>query len=310
MSRQLIERYLVLAGIPRGPNSQAFVVDPANGNDGHTGLSFKDPLKSVTEAESRCVANRNDAVVMIGGPTADNPAAEIAWDKDFTHLVGLSTDLAGIGQRCRIVGTSALDLTPVVTFAATGCKVRNVQIYNGKDADTDSGAAVVSGSRNEFEHVLFAGMAHATPAARAGSYSLKLTGAENEFKRCAVGLDTIVRAAANAELWVSGAGAARNAFRTTRFLSASEEATKVLVKIDNMDRWIEFEDCIFQNFSANWAVALSNAFSITAAATHQVIMRGLNQLVGVTGWADTVTHMYSAAPVSNAGFGVAVNPTT
>ena len=31
---------------------------------------------------------------------------------------------------------------------------------------------------------------------------------------------------------------------------------------------------------------------------------------GVTGWADTVTHLYSAAPQSNAGFGVTVSPTT
>lgn len=310
MSRQLIEKYLVLSGIPRGPKSRAFVVDPANGSDNYDGFSFKQPLRTLTEAKSRLIANQNDAVVMVGGPTADTPAAAIDWNLGFTHLVGMSTDLAGVGQRCRIVGSASADLTPVITFSGDGCKVKNIQVYNGKDADTDSGAAIVSGNRNEFENVFFAGMAHATPAARAGSYSLKLTGAENEFKRCAVGLDTIVRAAANAELWVSGANAARNSFQKCRFLSASETAGKLMVLIDGMDRWIEFWDCIFQNFSVNWAASLTNCMSVTAVATHQIVKRGQNQLVGITGWGDTVTHMYSAAPAPNAGYGVSTQPTT
>ena len=303
-----IEKYLVLTGIPRGPKSKVYVVDPVNGSDNNRpGNSFQAPLQTVTQAEDMCVGDQHDAVVMISGDTADTPAAEIAWDKDYTHLVGLSSDLHGMGQRCRIVGTAALDLTPVVTFSGNGCKVRNIQVYNGKDANSDSGAAIVSGSRNEFRNMFFAGMAHATPAARAGSYSLKLTGSENLFERCAIGLDTVVRAAANPELWVSGS-AARNAFVKSRFLSYSETAAKMLVLIDGMDRWIEFEDCIFENFSVNWATTLTNAFNISVATTHQVIMRGKNQLIGFTGWSDVLTHIYSAEPVPNTGFGVSVNP--
>jgi hypothetical protein len=309
MSRQMIERYLTLAGIPRGPKSQWFLVDPVNGKDNYNGVSFKTPLQTLEEAENRCVANQHDTVIMLSGATADNPTASIAWDKSYTHLIGFSSNLHGVGQRSRIVGTSTLDLTPVITFSGDGCIVKNLQIYNGKDADTDSGAAVVSGSRNEFENVFFAGMAHATPAARAGSYSLKLTGSENLFKRCAIGLDTVLRAAANPELWVSGS-AARNAFLRSRFLSYSETAGKHLVLIDGMDRWIEFEDCIFQNFSVNWANTLTNAFVVSASATHDIIFRGQNQLKGFSGWGDVVSHMYNAAPVPAAGFGVSTQPTT
>lgn len=301
--------YVALHGIPRGPKSAIYIVDPVNGNDSNPGVTFQRPLKSVAAAYAKCTSGEHDVVLFVSGATADNPAEALTWSKDYTHLIGMSSDLPGVGQRCRIVGTSALDLTPVVTFSGSGCIVRNIQFFNGKDANSDSGCVIVSGSRNEFTNCFFAGMAHATPAARAGSYSLKLTGEENLFDRCTIGLDTIVRAAANAELWVS-TGAARNTFRRCKFQSYSETAGKFLVKIDGMDRWIEFEDCIFQNFSVNWAATLGNAFNITAATTHQVILRGLNQLVGVDGWADTVTHVYSAAPVSNAGFGVAVNPTT
>jgi hypothetical protein len=256
------------------------------------------------------VADQHDVVVFISGDTGNALSAALTWSKDYTHLIGLSSDLPGVGQRCRVTGSAAADLSVLVTFSGNGCIVRNIQFFNGGDADADAGAVIVSGSRNEFRNCFSAGMGHATPAARAGSYSLKVSGAENLFDRCAIGLDTIVRAAANPELWLAS-GATRNVFHRCRFLSYSETAAKVLVLAeDGIDRWTEFEDCIFQNFSVNWAVSLTNAFSVTAAATHQIILRGQCQLVGVTGWADTVTHIYSAAPVSNAGFGVAVNPTT
>jgi len=58
-------------------------------------------------------------VIALSGDTADNPSAAVAWDKDYTHLVGLSSDLPGLGQRTRVVGTAAIDLTQVVTFSGT-----------------------------------------------------------------------------------------------------------------------------------------------------------------------------------------------
>jgi hypothetical protein len=284
-----IEKYLVLTGIPRGPKSRIFFVDPVNGSNNNTGTSWLAPLATLTAAYALCVDAQHDVVVMLSGATADNPAAAITWSKNYTHLIGLSSNLPGVGS---------------------GCIIRNIQFYNGKDANSASYCVDVTGSRNEFKNCFFAGMAHATPAALAASYSLKVAGDENLFDDCAIGLDTIVRAQSNCELYLAS-GAARNVFRHCRFLSYSETAAKVLVLAEEgIDRWNEFDECIFQNFSVNWAQPLNNAFSVTASSTHQIILRGLNQLVGVTGWADTVTHIYSAAPVSNAGFGVTVSPTT
>ena len=303
--------YLATCGIPRGKNSQVFIVDPQIGSDSNTGLSFDDPLLTLSAALAKCTTNQNDTVILVGGPTALNPAATVTWNKDFTHLVGMSADLPGVGQRARIVGTTTTDLAEVITFIGSGCIVRNIQIYNGSDADADKGAATVSGSRNLFKNVFFAGMGHATPAARAGSYSCKVSGSENVFEDCAFGLDTVVRAAANTELALLS-GAARNIWKHCRFLSASETAGKFLVTVaDGVDRWNEFEDCIFQNFSENWATSLSNAIDMNANATHQIILRGQgNQLVGVTGWADVVTRIYTAQAAPNAGAGVSTNPTT
>lgn len=294
--------------LPIGKNSRHFFVDTVYGDDGNSGLSANKPLKSVTAAYNKCVAERNDVVHFIAGDTADNPAETLTWAKDYTHLVGHSTPLPGRGQRCRIVGTAALDLSPVLTVSASGCLFMNVQVYNGKDANTDSGAVDVTGSRNAFLNTFFAGMGHATPAARAGSYSLKVTGSENFFERCTVGLQTIIRAAANGELLI--AGGADNRFWDCDIISFSDTAGKFAAIISDTMRSVEFKDCLFFNMSTNWSQALTNALSISENETHYVILRGQNQFVGFTGISDVVTHIYGAGAAPNAGMFLSTQPTT
>lgn len=310
-----VSEYITLAGIPRGPNSQVYIVDPANGSDSNPGLSFQQPLASVAAAYAKCTTNQNDVVLMVGGPTADNPTAAIAWSKSYTHLVGLSGDLPGMGQRCRIVNHSDNDLAVLFTLSGSGCIVRNVQFFDGKNSAADGACVLVSGSRNHFQNVFIAGMGDSTalgPATRAGSYSLTVSGSENAFERCTIGLDTVVRSAANSELIVSGA---RNRFIKCDLRSNSVTAGKFLAKIDNSSgdlRDTIFEDCLFLNYTENWANGIDNAIDMPAGGnTHYVILRGNCQLVGVnSGWADVVTRIYGAGAAPNAGMGVSTNPTT
>jgi len=289
---------------------KVYFVDPINGSDSYDGRKPSRAFLSLEAAEDACTADQNDTVVMIGGATATSPAASITWDKSYTHLVGLCNTLGGCGQRCRVTGTADLDLSPVITVSANGCYFKNIQFYNGKDANTDSGCVLVSGQRNHFDSCMIAGMAHATPAARAGSYSLKVSGSENLFSDCYIGLDTIVRGAgAPADLYID-AGATRNTFKHchVRYYSETAAATPIIIA-SGTDRFTMFEDCLVSNFSVNWATTLTNAITIPAAGpTHQVIMRGLNQLVGITGWADNLTHIYSTQPGPTNTFGTVVNP--
>ncbi len=295
-------------GVPFGPNSKAFFVDPANGKDGNNGLSPKEAVASIATAYAKTTNGNNDVIYFIGGATANQLTASLTWSNSYTHLIGLSTPLPGVGQRCRVTGGTATDLTSLVTFSGSGCLIANIQFYNGTDADADSGAVIVSGSRNAFINCFFAGMGHATPAARAGSYSLNVSGSENLFERCSIGLDTIIRAAANAELLISGG--TRNRFWDCEVLSYSDTATKLAVLISACDRDVEFKDCLFHNFSANWAQALNNALSVTVVGTHYIILRGNCQFVGYTGIADTVTHIYGAGAAPNAGMFLSTQPTT
>lgn len=307
-----IKYELTALGIPRGPNSNVYLVDPVNGDDDNSGDRWTKPLATVAAAYAKCTTNQHDVVLLIGSPTADYPTSAITWAKNFTHLIGLTSPLPGMGQRARIVNHADNDLAVLFTLSGYGCIVKNVQFFDGKDKDEDAACVLVSGNRNYFENVFVAGMGHATPAARAGSYSLKVSGSENCFTDCTIGLDTIVRAAANAELIVSGG---RNRFVHCDIRSYSETAGKFLVQIDNSGddlRDTIFDECLFFNYTVNWANGIDNAFDMPAGGnTHYVILCGNCQLVGVnSGWADTVTHVYGAGPAPNAGFGISTNPTT
>jgi hypothetical protein len=308
-----LNEYLTLIGIPRGPLSRVFIVDPQHGSDSNPGNTFQAPLLTVAAALAKCVTNHNDCVVMVGGPTADNPAAAIDWNLSYTHLIGLSADLPGMGQRCRIVNTAANDLAVLFTVSGSGCIFRNIQWFDGKDKAEVGACVLVTGGRNFFKNCFFGGMGDATgsgPATRAGSYSLSVSGGENYFEDCTIGLDTIVRSAANAELVVSGV---RNRFKHCDIRSNSVTAGKFLVKIDaSADmRDVIFDDCLFFNYSTNWATGITDAFNVSGGNTHYVILRGLCEFVGVgIGVADTVTHVYGAGPLPVNTYGVAINPST
>jgi hypothetical protein len=218
--------------------------------------------------------------------------------------------LPGLGQRCRVTGSASADLTSLVTFSGNGCIVKNIQFFNGADADVDSGAVIISGDRCHFINCFFAGMGHTTPAARAGSYSASLSGAaENLFEDCTFGIDTVLRAAANSELVM--ASSSKNTFRRCYFMSMSETATKHLVSLDNSAAGINFfQDCLFYSLSVNWAAPIDNAFTIIGSGATYYVDLSRCRLVGVDGWSDVVTRIYISDPAPNAGAGVPTNPTT
>ena len=291
--------------IPFGPDSQAFFVDPANGSDSNDGTTPAHAKASVLAAYNLTTSGNNDVVYFIGGATADTVTATLTWANDYTHLIGLSSPLPGVGQRCRLVAAAANDVTSVITWSSDGSICMNMQFMNGSDADVDSGAVVVSGHRNAFINCMISGMGHATPGARAGSYSLTVSGVENHFSKCYVGLDTITRAAANAELLITGS---KDSYWDCTFASFSDTAAHFAVNVTGAGTHT-FKRCMFHNMSTNAATPLTDAFSVTVGTTHYILLDPACMSIGYTGWSDTVGSLYSSGPAANAGFGLATNPT-
>lgn len=298
-----LNEYVAAMGIPRGPLSQAYLVDPVNGDDDHNGLSWEKPLASLEAAEDLCTEDQHDAVLFLSGDTADYPTAAIAWDKDYTHLIGLSSDVYGVGQRCRVVMEAATAVTPVITFSGNGCIIKNMQFNQEKATGAASGVAIVTGSRNYFENVFFMPPTSATAA----SYSLKMSGSENVFKRCTIGQLTNFRSEASYGLWLHGAGAvSRNKFVDCDFLSWGGAATSnhvhVLIDADCVAvPWVTwFENCLFHNNFGGGTIQIQSIDDNSTAAGHQTILRNC-RVVGCTAVADTLTYIFAddaAADVS------------
>lgn len=300
-----LNEYVAAMGIPRGPLSKAYLVDPVNGNDNNHGMSWNAPMLTLAAAEDKCVANRHDTVLFLAGATADAPTAEIAWDKDYTHLIGVGCELPGVGQRCRVV-TPAAQAHQTITFSGDGCIVKNMQFNNAHAAGTAIGVATVSGHRNYFENVFFM-----TPTSTtAASFSLKVTGTENCFKRCTIGQHTLVRTAASYGLWLAkGDGdCQRNKFIDCEVFSWSSVTTHVPVNID-ADIDVECFTVFFENLLVSNIVSGAGtvAHAIVDGATethHQIILRGNCMFLGCgNNIADPVTYTFGgiAAPGAYTG---------
>lgn len=249
-------------GLPFGKNANYFFVDPANGSAGGSG-SFDDPINSIPTAFAKCTANQHDTVVYIAGSSGDTWSAALNWNKNYTHLIGIAAPTE-IAQRARIFQLSTLTgASPLLTVSATGCIFKNFYIFQGVDDATSLINVSVTGGRNYFENVHFAGGGHASQAIDGGA-SLKLDAAEeNTFFRCTIGVDTIDAATGMMGILFDGE-AHRNVFRecVVRMRAGNGGAGFVeIVDATGIDRDTIFDNCLFLN---NSGTDMTSGFVIPA----------------------------------------------
>lgn len=281
---------LFAAGVPilggEGLMSQgvSYFVDPLNGSDGDDGLTVGTAFASLTAGEDALTANQNDVLYyMAGSSAAANLTATLTWDKNYTHLVGVCAS-TNVAQRARIFSTGAF--TPMINITATGCSFRNVYAFHGIDSASAEICVQVTGGRNYFENVHFAGIGHATQGDDTGARSLLLAGAEEcRFNGCTIGIDTIARSVANAELGFTTA-ARRNTFDACLFLAFADNAGHLFIHANasgSMDRWALFRRCMFINAISSTATQMTAAITGHASAGGMIILQDCG-LIGATDW--------------------------
>jgi hypothetical protein len=210
--------------------------------------------------------------------------AAITWSKNLTHLIGLGAP-NGIAQRTRIV-CSANSLSPFLTISGYGCIFANLNIWQGRDNAASLINVSVTGDRNYFYRVHFAGGGHATQAIDGGA-SLKLDGGdENLFEECTIGVDTVVAATGMAAL-LFDAQASRNRFHHCNFTLYAGHAGVKLVEIvdsDGIGRYTIFDDCLFINSARGYT--LTEVFTVPASmtsATNVILLKDCYS-IGATDW--------------------------
>lgn len=284
----------VMPPLPIAPGGTWYWVDPVNGSASNDGLApvadnaGHGPLATVGAAYAKTAAGHHDVVALIEGDTASVESAAVTWSNDYTHLIGFCSPVRQ-GQRARITQLSALTgASPFFTVSANGCVFANVRIWQGVNDATSLINVSVTGDRNTFYNVDFAGGGHATQAVDGGA-SLQINGAEeNLFDGCAIGIDTISWATGMAGLvFAATGGAARNVWRDCLFNAYAGHANAIFVEFlgnSGVDRYQLFDRCLFQNLSAT---AMTSAFAVPAAlaspANKRVLLRDC-ALIGATDW--------------------------
>jgi len=271
-----IKYELAAMGLPRGPNSNVYFVDPVNGSNSNTGDRWTKPVADIATAFGKCTANQHDTVVYLASSSGITMTAALDWNKNYTHLVGMCAPTC-VGQRARIFQLSTLEgASPLLTVSATGCIMKNFYIFQGVDDATSLINVSVTGARNYFENVHFAGGGHASQAIDGGA-SLKLDGgSENLFKNCTIGVDTIAAATGMAGLILDGAGA-RNVFRECMFTMYAGNAGAKFVEVADsagFDRYVIFDNCLFINDATGHT--MTEAFTVPGgmgSATHRLILK-------------------------------------
>lgn len=270
-------------------NSLSSLLFPTQGNvyfvNPRTGLDFNvgtaaSPLKTLRQALSLCTANQNDIVYLCASSntasaTTDYLAANLDWNKDMVHLIGINGGNF-ISQRSRVGANSGVgSFANLFTVSANGCLIQNIEFFQGAGSDTLSAAQTavrVTGDRNHFVNCQISGMGSSTMD-YAGSNSLTLTGSENLFQHCYIGLDTVIRATSVTEVILSGTPA-RTVFENCHFNTYTSGSTfKMITVPTGADRFVKFVDCDFtaiQNITSS--AAPTGLIGITTM-NGQVIMR-------------------------------------
>lgn len=307
---------IVAGGYPIGQgNGNVYFCDPANGLDSNDGLSPTSALATLSRAHTIMTAGQGDTVYLYSTGQSSGTArqsATLTWSKDNTHIVGVCAPTY-ISQRARIAPASSGStvFTPFMTISADGFSMRNVQVFVGFATGGASGGVNVTGDRNYFENVHFAGMGDTLGADHNDSYSLALTGGgENMFRHCTIGIDTIERDSTGGELLVDGS-ARRNAFEDCTFLTWADATDHNMVKVVDsagIDRLMLFDRCKFICFWTNLADQLDTCFSIPVGAGYRIVLKDCTA-VGIDDWddADRGVCVIDGAPPTNNTSGIAVD---
>lgn len=284
-----------------GPQGKAVFVSPYRtastvnaalwASDGNTGRTLSQPFKTIAEAYEACDGGKGEVIYVLGydndaADISDDLSATLTWSKSFVHLVGLVPSTK-VSQRARITQLStATGVSPLINVTGHGCVFANLEIFQGVADATSLVCVQVTGQRNVFDNVHFAGVGDAMMSA-AGAASLKIDGgAENVFKNCVIGVDTATLDADATGLWLDGA-ATRNLFEDclfAHFISAAGFASVTIEDGTGIDRWLWFRRCIFLTESANDATQQTSVFNIKAAIVQGYIILE-NSFAGTAGGA-------------------------
>lgn len=283
-----------MLGLPSVGN--IYYVDPSTGSDSAGGRTRTDAFATLTAAYAALTADQDDVVVICGSSSTGRTTetAAITWAKRRTHVIG-NGPRRKINQRNGISFSSAV-VSPCFTVSATNCSFTNISIACFNDVNV---LVNVTADYNTFTNVHFQGIANDTTGDDTAARSLVITGAgENEFYSCTIGIDTVTRSAANANLELTGS-CPRNRFIDCDFPVYADNAGVfwIIASTGNcFERFLLLQNCNFFNPTDGSSTGLTAGFSLSATGNGEIRMID-STWNGATDLASDYTCLYSNTPV-------------
>ena len=186
----------------------------------------------VSQAEAACLTKRNDTILITPeshvwyGDTHSTGEA-LTWDKQNTHMVGLSPYTKGGAMRSRF-GHSGAIMANFMTISGSNNMLANLYWMHGSStgAAADVNMMTYTGHRNVARGCHFSGPNDTTQSASANytGFILSGTSTHNYFKDCLFGGFNAVKRGANAQLTLSTTGAG-NVFEDCLFICGAAGTT-------------------------------------------------------------------------------------
>lgn len=267
-------------------------VKPSSGSDANDGKSPSTAFKTLSQALSAATASNNDVVFLYAesnsaSGTTDYQSEALDWNKDMVHLIGVNAG-AQIGQRSRIAQLSTVKtIENLFTVSADACLIANIEVFQGVSSSTATSpvAVTISGERNHIVNCQFSGNGDTGGSTdTAGARSLVVSGAENTFEKCYIGLDTVIRATQIAEVTVGDI--ARTIFNDCFFNTYTSLSTFKMVTYSAPDRFVLFKGGLINAvLNITSAVAPTGALAAATSVNGQIILVNCP----VIGFADVAT---------------------
>lgn len=282
---------LTPGGVPLGAEfapGRHFFVKPYGGQDGVRGDDANRPLDTLTAALAKVHADRFDTVHMLGySNTAANSTeyrttalGGLDLNKDCVRWIGHHNGGGWLSQRARVSPYAAsVNASPTVTLSGDNQLFKGFQVLGGSSGDTAASIAMrVSGTRNLVEGCHLAGIGDDVADTFTGSCSLDVTGLENEFRRCSIGLTTVDRGTAiNSEIHLASG---RTMFENCTILMRATATTHLAVQAGAaLADVTTFKNCTFYN----WGTA-TMAQAFTFAGTGGKVCLQNCAAFGITAW--------------------------
>jgi len=271
-------------------------------------------------AEAKMVAYRND--VMLVAPGAYAETAEIAWDKQASHIIGMGgpNTHGDYSEPNCVIYSATITVASVLTVTGNNCQFVNITVSNAGNNAACLTALTANAYGGSYRGCSFQGNMAANQLSTVAAASLYVGGAGmfNHFIDCQIGNDQWgKRSGANSgQVRFTGTVQPNGIiFKGCRVVSWSATTTCAAVALPAngaVGRGLTWDNCTFYNLNDPSWTNMSNVFYDNDAAGQTIILKDC-AAYGYAEWqalgAGVDRRIFSNMGVATAGGGLMIEPT-